>query len=123
MLSLEIAATQSSDLRQDGPPKQVFGLLPCGLAPVSVFVFLRNIHLFHKSPHRLTSERVRRVSVQYSNDVVQRGPGLLLFHLRSSSELNAFLPSTWGGIIFPVPDLSDRKSVGVGEECRFRWAP
>src|ERR1035437_10329023 len=106
MLSLEIAATQSSNLRQDGPPKQVFGLLPCGLAPVSVFVFLRNIHLFHKSAHRLTSERVRRVSVQYSNDVVQRGPGLLLVHLRGSSELNTFLPSTWGGKIFPVPALS-----------------
>src|SRR5262245_4083566 len=106
MLSLEIAATQSSDLRQDGPPKQIFGLLPCGFAPVAVFVFLRNIHLFHKPSHRLNSERVRRVPVQYSNNVVHRGPCLLLVLLRSSSELNAFLWSAWSGIVFPVPDLS-----------------
>jgi YD repeat-containing protein len=109
MLRLQIAATQYSDLRQDGSSKQVLRLLPRGFAPVSVFVLLRNVHLLHKPPHGLGSERVRRVSVQYCNDVVQRDPGLLLVLLGSPSELNPFLRCAWGGIVFPVPDLSIRR--------------
>ena len=63
MLSLKITATEIADLRQYRPPKQVLGFLPCGFSPVSVFILLRNVHLFNEPSYRLGSQRVRRAPV------------------------------------------------------------
>ena len=105
MRCLEIAAAQFADFRQDGSPKHVLGLPSGSLTPISVFVFLRNKHLLHEPPHWLGSERVRWIPIQNRYDVVQRGSRLLFVHLFGSTERDALLGRTWGGVVLPVPDL------------------
>src|ERR1035438_8505744 len=73
--------------------------------PVSVFVFLRNVHLLQESPPRLGAQRVRRVPVQYRHHIVQPDPRLLLVDLGCAAELDTLLRSAGNRIESPVPDL------------------
>jgi hypothetical protein len=63
MLGFEFTAPQFSDAGKDRSSKQVLRLLSRALAPVAVFVLLRNVHLFNEPSYRFGSQHMRWIPV------------------------------------------------------------